>query len=268
MILPHNQSFSNTDIIFLSHILGKTRTDIVLNNVTLTTTDKRKLQNYRKQFNMGYPIDYIIGKVKIGDNTFYLNPNVLIPRPETEELIDVVIKNSQCNDLLVDIGTGSGLIGISLSDRFKSVVLTDISQKALNIAKKNTLSNNKSNISTLRSNLLDNKKLQNQIKKSPNWVLVANLPYIPEYEVKDAKKNNVSHEPSIALYSGKEGLDCFRELVNQLANTENLPKQCFFELDPSNIAVSAELIKKLRYTCDVLKDSNDLDRFLICSIID
>jgi release factor glutamine methyltransferase len=264
MKLTTNQSFSNTDIIFLSNILGKTKTDTVLNKVILTAKEKQKLQSYQKKLTEGYPIDYIIGKVKIDDNTFYLNSNTLIPRPETEELIEIVRKRHKYNDLLADVGTGSGLIGISLSNIFKNVILTDISQKALNIAKKNVLLNNKTNITTLKSNLLSHKKLQNLIKKSPNWVLVANLPYIPEEDVKDAKKNNVSYEPSIALYSGKDGLDCFHGLVNQLEIIKNLPKQCFFELDPSNISVASELMKKLGYACEILKDGNSLDRFLIC----
>jgi release factor glutamine methyltransferase len=261
-----NQFFSSTDIIFLCHILGISRSEIILNKPFLTNIEKLKLKNYNKLLSKGYPIDYIIGEVKINENIFHINDNVLIPRPETEEMIEYVKKNTKYNDLLIDIGSGSGLIGVSLSGVFKTIVLTDISQRALNVAKSNIETNNKQNIKTFRADLINNKRLQELINKSSNCVLIANLPYIPEREAKNAKINNIAYEPPIALYSGKDGLDCFRKLTKQLAILQNKPKECYFELDPSNIIEACEIMESLKYHSFVLKDSNNLDRFLISKL--
>jgi release factor glutamine methyltransferase len=258
-----SQIFSNTDIIFLSHILNKAKIEIFLNKIILTPQEKKKLKHYNKLLAKGYPIDYITGKVKILGHNFFVNKNVLIPRPETENIVENIRQNMQNSELLLDIGTGSGFVGICLSDRFKTVAITDISQKALNVAKKNILENQITNVEIFRSNLFQNVKLKKLINKSLDWVLVANLPYIPELEISDAIKNNVSFEPAIALYSGEDGLDCFRELAAQLSQLQNMPKECYFELDPSNIHNAMEIMKNMNYNCDVLKDYNNLDRFLV-----
>lgn len=257
------QPFSHTDAIFLSYILGITKSDLYLNSITLNTKQKKQLQKYRKLFVKDYPIDYIIGTVKLFELSFNLNKNVLIPRPETEKLIKYISDNTKYTDLLVDIGTGSGVIGIALSNSFSKVILTDISQKALNVAKKNILENNKKNILTVRSNLLKNKSLQKTVGSVQDWTLVANLPYVPYDEIKNAKDCNVFYEPSIALYSGKDGLDCFRELINQIKVLKNKPKQCFFELDLRNIHQAKEIMETIGYNCEIIKDENGLDRFLV-----
>ena len=88
------------------------------------------------------------------------------------------------------------------------------------------------------------KSLQKIMQRVSNWTLVANLPYIPSDEIKYAKKYNIYYEPSIALYSGKDGLDCFRDLINQIKFLNNKPKQCFFELDPRNIHQAKKIMEK------------------------
>jgi release factor glutamine methyltransferase len=155
------------------------------------------------------------------------------------------------------------LIGISLSKRFEKVFLTDISQKALNVAKKNVIENNTSNVDCLKSDVLSSKQLQREIAFYGTWTLVANLPYVPSGEQKDANKFNVEHEPALALYSGKDGLDCFRELIKQLEKMQNKPMDCYFELDPGHIHKAYKLLKDVGYSCDILKDQGGLDRFLI-----
>ncbi|MBC7472028.1 MAG: peptide chain release factor N(5)-glutamine methyltransferase [candidate division SR1 bacterium] len=268
MKTPIRQPFSHTDIVFLSHILKISKSSLYLNSIVLDVNQKKQFQKYRRLFTKSYPIDYIIGKIELSGLTFNLNKNVLIPRPETEILIKYISDNAEYTDLLLDVGTGSGLIGITLSNKFYQVILADISQKALNIAKKNILENKIKNILTTRSNLLQSNSLQKTILNKVNWTLVANLPYIPSREIKYAKKYNVFYEPSLALYSGKDGLDCFRELINQIKVYKNKPKQCFFELDPRNIHQAKQIIETIGYNCKIIKDENDFDRFLIGEIIE
>jgi release factor glutamine methyltransferase len=259
--------YSPIEMVFISHILGKNKSEIQLYQPVLTKAQQKKLQKYNTLCAQNFPVDYIIGKVDILGNTFYVDKSVLIPRPETEELIQYVKNNTKNPRLLIDIGTGSGLIGISLSDVFSQVVITDISQKALNIAKKNIITNNKQNIIFFKSDLLKNKSLQNVLRQDVNWTLVANLPYVPINEKTQAKQNQVEYEPEIALYSGKDGLECFQRLVNQIKDIQNPPLQCFFELDPSHIYTAQKLLTTLGYTAKIIKDQNNLNRFLIGDLI-
>jgi release factor glutamine methyltransferase len=257
--------FSPIEYIFIAHILGVKKETLYLKPVKLTQKELNMLSKLNKQFELGVPIDYIIGSVEINNLKFGLNKNVLIPRPETEDLIEYIKKNTKNSYTLVDIGTGCGLIGISLANTFEKVMVADISQKALNVAKSNSILNNCINIATYRSDLLKNKRLLANIKFFGTWTIVANLPYIPTEEQKDASKNNILFEPTLALYSGDDGLDCFRKLIIQLEPIPNKPIECYFELDPGNIHEASNLLKNIGYYNTILKDQNGLDRFLIGS---
>jgi release factor glutamine methyltransferase len=231
--------------------------DIFLGKAALTKNQKHKLYVATKKLESGFPLDYITKKVKINNYTFHLNKNILIPRPETEELIEI-IKKYQNNQLLVDIGCGSGLIGITLSKSYKSIILTDISTKVLKITQKNISENKITNAKTFKSNLLKNQNLQKQISTKA-WNLVANLPYVPNHD----RQPSTKFEPDSAIYSGKDGLDLYRQLIQQLQNLNNQPNFCFFELDPRNIQSAAKILSSLQYKIGVIKDSNNHQRFLV-----
>ena len=159
------------------------------------------------------PLQYVIGNVNFYGINYTINENVLIPRFETEELVEniknYIIKNNLTTPKILDLGTGSGVIGLTLKKFFPTadVTLTDISPKALEVAKTNAKNLNL-NVTFIQSNWLDN------VNKEPYDIIVSNPPYIKEdEEIEEIVKNN---EPHLALYGGKSGLDCYQNIINDI----------------------------------------------------
>ena len=162
-----------------------------------------------KRLNDGEPVQYIVGNVDFYGYILKVNKNVLIPRRETEELVEEVIKRSQAflNPTIIDIGTGSGAIAISLSKELNThIYASDISKKALEVAKENAKSNN-ADITLLEGDMLK-PYIQNNIKVD---IIVSNPPYIKENEqIENIVKNN---EPGIALYAKNNGLEFYESIL-------------------------------------------------------
>ena len=162
-----------------------------------------------KRLNDGEPVQYIVGNVDFYGYILKVNKNVLIPRRETEELVEEVIKRSQAflNPTIIDIGTGSGAIAISLSKELNThIYASDISKKALEFAKENAKSNN-ADITLLEGDMLK-PYIQNNIKVD---IIVSNPPYIKEDEqIENIVKNN---EPGIALYAKNNGLEFYESIL-------------------------------------------------------
>ena len=156
------------------------------------------------------PIQYVIGNVNFYGNIFEINKNVLIPRFETEELVENTLYyiNNYFNpyDLsIIDLGTGSGCIGITLKKKLPKadVTLVDISDKALEVARKNA-SNLNAEVTFLENDML------NGINNKYN-IIISNPPYIKtNEEIEDIVRNN---EPHLALYGGIDGLDYYKQIL-------------------------------------------------------
>ena len=159
----------------------------------------------------GKPIQYVIGNVNFYGDKFYVNENVLIPRFETEELVENTI--NYVNEIfkepidIIDLGTGSGVIGLTLEKKVStnSVDLVDISEKALEVTHKNCVNfNSKANI--ILSDMFDNIPNTNKYD-----LVISNPPYIKtDEEIEEIVKNN---EPHIALYGGEDGLDFYKKIL-------------------------------------------------------
>ena len=159
----------------------------------------------------GKPIQYVIGNVNFYGDKFYVNENVLIPRFETEELVENTI--NYVNEIfkepidIIDLGTGSGVIGLTLEKKVStnSVDLVDISEKALEVTHKNCEKfNSKANI--ILSDMFDNIPNTNKYD-----LVISNPPYIKtDEEIEEIVKNN---EPHIALYGGEDGLDFYKKIL-------------------------------------------------------
>ena len=169
---------------------------------------------YKKEIDAlktGKPIQYVIGNVNFYGNRFYVNENVLIPRFETEELVENTInyvKNIFKEPIdIIDLGTGSGVIGLTLEKKVStnSVDLVDISEKALEVTHKNCGNlNSKANI--ILSDMFDNIPNTNKYD-----LVISNPPYIKtDEEIEEIVKNN---EPHIALYGGEDGLDFYKKIL-------------------------------------------------------
>ncbi len=192
------------------------------------------------------PLAYIRGKSEFYGRTFEVTSEVLIPRPETESLIELVLEATKVKKAKVaDIGCGSGIIGITLKLERPDwqLDLIDIDKKALELAKKNCF-NHKVEVTLIEDDLLT--------KPSTHYdIIVANLPYVPDSLVTSPE---ISAEPEIALFAGEDGLDVYRKFWDQISKLDKKPKIIALESLESQHMIMAGLAMKAGYT--VTKTSN------------
>jgi release factor glutamine methyltransferase len=256
--LKHLYPTSEIDSFFfliLEEYMGLKRIDIALKSDFLI--DKKSLnlmQIATKQLEQEIPVQYIIGKTEFFGLPFHVNKEVLIPRPETEELVEQVLKkvsliktcNSSKNETIkekqlkvLDIGTGSGCIAISLKKQLPSseVSALDVSNKALRVAKKNAFLNNV-DINFVHQDILKTNDLDKLYD-----VIISNPPYVRELEKKEIKNNVLNNEPHLALFVDNKNPLLFYNKIAELAKkflTKN--GQLHFEI---NQYLGKETIKLL-----------------------
>ena len=176
-------------------------------------------QLWQKRISDRIPVQYLTGSVTWRDLELQVTPAVLIPRPETELIIDIIAENCQApiyqQGIWVDLGTGSGAIAIALAQHFAAttakILAIDCSLTALEIAKLNSI-NNGQKINFYQGNWFEplaKLKLENNLTG-----LVSNPPYIPSIEVLNLQPEVTNHEPHLALDGGDDGLNAIHELVN------------------------------------------------------
>jgi release factor glutamine methyltransferase len=248
--------------LLLLDVLQINKTDMLTNWNETFPEDKRKiwLEHLHRKAS-GEPLQYIIGTQEFYGYTFQVNRHVLIPRPETELLVEAIIQYGSFLfesriPQVADIGTGSGAIAISIAKNrpFWQISACDISEDALAVAKKNELAHQLTTpIQWVHGNLLipfmaDHKDID---------ILVANLPYIPIHDLPHLQTEVKDHEPALALFAGDDGLDVYRRLIIQLRSLAKLPFLIGFEIgihqDEKVIAMLREL-----YPWDELKVIPDL----------
>ena len=158
------------------------------------------------------PLQYITGKADFYGRSYFVNNKVLIPRPETEILIDAAIQNllKKKNPFIIDIGTGSGCIGITLAIEIKksNVLSIDISKDALLIAKNNAENHNIKNIKFLEIDVL-----KNDINQKAD-LIISNPPYISKNELSTLMPEVKNHEPKISLTDNKDGFTFYERFVS------------------------------------------------------
>jgi release factor glutamine methyltransferase len=249
----------------LADILNISFNDTFFLKTELNFGQKREFSQKQELLRQNYPIDYLLKTTKFLGKDFFLIANkVLIPREETQEWVDLAKKfKFNKNSVLFDLACGSGIIGISLANKFKQVYLSDYSNFAVKITQKNIYQNNIKNAQVLKSNLFQNKLFQKKIKSSKKWILTSNLPYLPAGTFLYSEQNRINFEPKMALYSGFDGLKLFRKIIFELKQLKNLPDLAFFELDPRNIKKAQKLAASLFPTTKILKDFNNQNRLLL-----
>ena len=185
---------------------------ILKKNETLSLSQKNSLSQFIGRLQNHEPVQYIINEAWFAGMKFYIDKNVLIPRPETEELIDWVIKEFRIQDLpvdrqskefrIIDVGTGSGCIAIALKKKLPhaEVWACDVSEEALNVARINADSLN-ATVDFVPLDFLD----KEQRKQLPHIdIVVSNPPYVPQKDKSEMKKIVIDHEPAIALFAPDE----------------------------------------------------------------
>ena len=187
------------------HVTNMVRTDRIVNQFSpLTPEQKIRLENIFEQLMLSRPVQYVLNEAWFGGIKLYINDNVLIPRPETDELVDWIVRDaaSQLDNIstfkILDIGTGSGCIPLALKKKLFKIDLTaiDISEKALEVAKKNSDSY-RANVELNHLDILDESKWK---ELDTYQVIVSNPPYIKNVEKANMHKNVLDYEPAIALF--------------------------------------------------------------------
>ncbi|MCX6778734.1 MAG: peptide chain release factor N(5)-glutamine methyltransferase [Candidatus Magasanikbacteria bacterium] len=242
----------------------------------LTATQLTKFKKLINQRAKGAPIAYLLGYKEFFGLNFIVNKNVLIPRPDTELLVEEVtgqIKKTEGNKkiILIDAGTGSGCIPVVIGKRsFDSVLrtplrmtilATDISASALTVARHNA-QKNKVKIKFFQGNLLEPlSKILYKNSKAQIFI-TANLPYLT---TKQMKEKTIQKEPRLALYGGKDGLELYQKLLQQIQNLKLTPATIFLEIDPSQKQKILTLIKKIlpNAKAEIKKDLAKKNRLVI-----
>ena len=209
----------------------------------------------------GMPISYIFKSSEFYGRNFYVDKNVLIPRPETELLVEKVIEQIKKNDYhsVLDIGCGSGVIGITINaETGAHVVMLDISKGAIKIAKKNVKKHAK-NIKILHSDLYNKLKPQNKFD-----VIVSNPPYITSEDMTKLDKEVKNFEPHEALWGGNDGLYYYKKIIEKAKQFLNNDGLIAFEVGYNQAESVKELLDKNGF-CDimVIKDYNKIDRIVL-----
>lgn len=215
------------------------------------------------------PIQYILGSTEFFGLNFSVDENTLIPRPETEELVEWIIENTkyeiQNTKLRVlDIGTGSGCIAISLAKNLPTaqVAAIDVSEKALEMAQQNALIN-RVEVNFMLKNILETNDLN-----EPFDIIVSNPPYVRNLEKKEIKPNVLDYEPHLALFVDDDDALLFYRKIAELAQ-KNLSEngKLYFEINQYLGNETVDLLQKMGFKEIVLKqDIYGNDRMIACKI--
>lgn len=236
--------------VLLAHTLGKANAYLFAHfNDELQASLEEKYNRFIQRRMRHEPVAYILGQKEFYGRMFCVNASVLIPRPETELMIEQSIPLINDQTTVIDIGSGSGAIAVTLAkETDQNIIAIDISANALAIAKHNAKEQNVDHqISFLHGNLLEPylEKGINESGENRSCVILANLPYARERQWEFLDPDIKEYEPKSAIVSGVDGLAHYDELLKQIKNSRRLfpaSTTLFFEIDPSQNITSKNLI--------------------------
>lgn len=234
------------------------------------------LQDLKKE----KPIQYSIGETEFYGLRFFVDENTLIPRPETEELVDWIIKSQEkfrkekVELSILDIGTGSGCIPISLKKNIShaTVFAIDVSEEALAIAKKNAIEN-KVEVNFIKTDILKISDLQNFPISNFQFptqldIIVSNPPYVRNLEKLEIKKNVLEYEPHLALFvEDDDALLFYRKIAELAQKSLSINGKLFFEINQYLGSETVRLLKGLGFqNIQLKKDFYGNDRMICCNL--
>jgi len=261
--------------LLLAHAIGKPREFLVTHpEKTVSKTHVLRFQKLLKRRRAHEPIAYLLGYKEFYGRTFVVGRDVLIPRQETETLIEAALDavrsiNARPEEITVfDVGTGSGCIALTLTAELPGsrALCADFSEKAITIARENALRLGLEQRAAFT--LMDITSLNEGKPRLPphrTLVLTANLPYLPDYIWKTRARGIKEYEPAHALRSGADGLNHYRALLRRLRSWKLVPDIMLFEADPPQFAPLAKLVQSdfKTHHLSIRKDIRGLDRILI-----
>lgn len=254
--------------IILENLHNLKRIDLALQpNLELLQQRMKKWEAIVAELKTQKPIQYILGETFFYDLKLKVNENTLIPRPETEELVALIL-NSKKNELknlkILDIGTGSGCIAIAIAKNLPNaqVFALDVSEKAIEMAQKNAESN-AVNVTFLHQNILKTDNLNQQYD-----IIISNPPYVRNLEKKQINKNVLAYEPHLALFVDDDDALLFYRKIGELAKI-NLTQngQLFFEINQYLGKETVVLLENLDFkNIQLHKDIYGNDRMICCGL--
>jgi len=251
--------------LIFEHVCGMNYTDQILRRgEEIDSASKKKIKEIVQRLKNYEPLQYILGETEFFGLNLKLAPGVLIPRPETEELVKWIIDSAKhTTPAILDIGTGSGCIALALKEEFKNaeVLAADYSEKALEIANENARGN-QLNISFLQADILCWQKY--------NWnhfdIIVSNPPYVRELEKEAMFPNVLAYEPGEALFVSNDDPLVFYRQIGKFAQIYLNPGgDLYFEINEHLGSETINLMHSLNFRNIILKkDLNGKERMLRC----
>lgn len=248
--------------IIFRHLLHYEPVDILLRKDTvLPGFIPDKIDKVVEELKKSRPVQYIFNEARFHGHDFYVDGSVLIPRPETEELVDIIVDENGLSDLSVlDAGTGSGCIAISLALalKFPEVTAVDISEKALEVARRNAAALNARNIDFVCCDMLDM-----PVEVGKYDIIVSNPPYIAESEEAGMDRNVLDYEPSGALFvPDDDPLRFYKALSRFGADALKPGGRLYFEINSRFPAEIKKMLDADGYVdVELLRDMQGLWRF-------
>lgn len=261
----------NEKEVFLTEIHNCPRAELYLTNIRLKSEEEGLLNEWLIRRSRGQPLQYILRKADFMDFSLRVEPGVFIPRPETEILVEAVLNSAKSlmADVrslnILEIGTGSGCIAISLAKHIPSVKITatDVSGNALKIARENSrISRTDDKIEFIRADIFNIKYETLNSKRFD--IIVSNPPYIPSGQVEELPVE-VRFEPRIALDGGEEGLDFYFHIIKIAPDFLKGAGLLFFEMGYGQSQGIKNIFKKSGkfMVVDIIKDYSNIDRVMV-----
>lgn len=242
------ERYTKSEIRVLSSLILKEVSNLSFSDIVnckfknISITEKQKIIHIVERLQNNEPIQYVLGKTEFYGLDFIVNSSVLIPRPETEELVEwILLETKELNPHLLDIGTGSGCIAIALAKHlnYGTVDAWDISEEALQVARSNATLNNVS-IAFSRVNVLKPTNIDKRFN-----IIVSNPPYIAVSEKSIMEKNVLDFEPHEALFVADEESLIFYNKISDIAlKMLNSKGYLYFEINQAKGTDVMELLKK------------------------
>ncbi len=248
--------------ILTERFLGTSRLDLALDTEKqISPAEVQKFEEFLDRLKSHEPVQYITGETEFFGSSFLVNKNVLVPRPETEELVQWILNDLQDvsgSKKILDIGTGSGCIAISLAKNLPEAEVSamDISREALQMAKENAQRNNVK-VNFIKADILQLNQLNNYD------IIVSNPPYVRGQEKLQMRKNVLEHEPSLALYvKDEDPLIFYRQIVNLAKEGLTSGGNIYFEINQYLGLETEALLKDKGFSTELKKDIFNNERML------
>jgi release factor glutamine methyltransferase len=246
----------------LAHVLGRTRMELYLEFERIfSETELTALRELVRRRGQGEPLQHLLGTTEFCGQTFLCDKRAMVPRPETEELVELLIadRGSRNAERILDVGTGSGVIALSLAKKFPDAEIgaVDISEDALALARENA---ERLGL-TARVQFAKSDLLKNISERSD--LIIANLPYISMQD-RHLLSREVLHDPEVALFAGTRGDELVRQLIEQAPSHLKPGGLLALEIGLGQAGALAELLAQKNYhDIESKSDYSGMTRFLL-----